>query len=184
MTQQLGEEPAKHTPEWPAIRVLDMDEVFMFGLVRNPTPEESAEAVEHGRPADFPVSMLGIDSEGCACVDGKINAERLATCWNACAGMANPAEEIERLKAAAEFRWRKEYPNEQCLWWHWNGDEDSMPYPVEVMYSGTTGGYFVAMGQHGWNHPQEFADMGGLWCKVNEPGMPSDAAIEGAASTV
>lgn len=70
----------------------------MFGLVRDGTPEEREACKAHGWPEDFPVSLLGIDKEGCACVTGKDVAARLADCWNACAGMENPADEIAALR--------------------------------------------------------------------------------------
>ena len=80
----------------------------------------------------------------------------------------------------AEFPWRKEPPNEQCLWWWWDGDEDSAPCPVSIMYSGTNNNYFAAMDQHGWNESQDLEDMGGLWCKVREPEVPTREQQEAA----
>lgn len=73
---------------------------------------------------------------------------------------------------AANLGWSKLLPNEQGLWWWWNEDEDSTPFPVSIMYSGTSDSYFASEGQWGWNTFQEVADMGGWWMKVAEPERP------------
>lgn len=67
--------------------------------------------------------------------------------------------------------WTRELPNEQGLWWWWN--EDGLPVPVSIMYSGTDGSFFASAGQWGWNRHQSVKDMGGLWTRLHEPETPS-----------
>lgn len=64
--------------------------------------------------------------------------------------------------------------NEQCEWWWWNGDPDSAPVVVSVMWSGFTDTYFAPMGQLGWTHPQDVIGMGGVWQKIDCPETPKE----------
>jgi hypothetical protein len=72
--------------------------------------------------------------------------------------------------------WKSEVPrtpDEAGAYWWWNGDEDSGPIHIEIMYSPTSQTCFAPMGQWGWNTPQETETMGGLWKKLLEPELPS-----------
>lgn len=62
--------------------------------------------------------------------------------------------------------------NESGYWWWWNGDLDSAPVPVYVMWSGSTDTYFASMGQLGWNRAQDIIGMGGFWLRLPEPPIP------------
>lgn len=64
--------------------------------------------------------------------------------------------------------------NEQCWWWWWNGDIDSCPVPVSVMWSGSNDTYFASQGQLGWTRAQDVIGMGGLWLKIKEPSTPTE----------
>lgn len=67
-------------------------------------------------------------------------------------------------------RW--EHVDDGCYWWWWNGDEDSCPVPVFVMWSGTSGTWFASNGQHGWTEAQNLSDMDGWWMRIVEPKTP------------
>lgn len=68
--------------------------------------------------------------------------------------------------------WTKDLPTESGSYWHWNGDEDSMPIHMEVMWSGTSNSCFAPAGQWGWNRPQELSEMGGWWMPMETPPPP------------
>lgn len=69
--------------------------------------------------------------------------------------------------------WTEIPPTEQGFYWHWNKDQDSAPFPLHVLRSGTTETCFVSMGQSGIQHPIDCDKFGGLWLKIEEPCMPS-----------
>lgn len=69
--------------------------------------------------------------------------------------------------------WSKSLPAVQGLWWWWNEDEDSLPIPVSIMYSGTSDSYFASEGQWGWTRFQNVEDMGGFWMRCYEPLSPT-----------
>lgn len=80
----------------------------------------------------------------------------------------------ERIRQLEEgYQWSKCFPNKQALWWWWNGNEDSAPIAVHIMYSGTDGSYFATEGQYGWNRAQDVEEMGGMWQPAYEPPAPS-----------
>jgi hypothetical protein len=60
-------------------------------------------------------------------------------------------------------------PDEQTWYWHWNGDDYSVPHIYSVMASltGETK-YFVAYPDSRW-----CKDMGGWWLKIARPNIPS-----------
>lgn len=68
--------------------------------------------------------------------------------------------------------WTQAHPETQDLYWLWMGDEDQEPFPVSIMYSGTSGKCFVAMGQWGWNRHQEFEELEGAWWMLCVPPEP------------
>jgi hypothetical protein len=69
--------------------------------------------------------------------------------------------------------WTENYPDASGLYWWWNGDEDSLPVPVNIAYSATDNSYFATIGQHGWNAYQPVTDMGGFWMRLEEPSAPN-----------
>lgn len=80
-------------------------------------------------------------------------------------------------------QWSKDLPNEQCSWWWWNGDEDSAPIHVHIMYSGTSGTYFASHGQYGWTEAQDCSDMGGWWMKIVDPDPPTREQVDAAIAS-
>ncbi len=52
-------------------------------------------------------------------------------------------------------KWTKTPPKEQGFYWHWNGDLDCGPFPLHVLYSGTSGKCFVGLGQSGFFDPTD-----------------------------
>lgn len=69
--------------------------------------------------------------------------------------------------------WTRNLPNESGFWWWWNEDEDSLPYPIDIQYSGTSDSYFASIGQFGWTRAQEVSEMGGWWMRLPEPERPT-----------
>ena len=69
--------------------------------------------------------------------------------------------------SAPDAEW-KSLPDEQTWYWHWNGEDLSVPFIYQVMAS-LTGGrrYFVAGGISPWCD-----EMGGWWLKVERPNVP------------
>jgi len=61
------------------LRVIDLDSPFFFGVGRDMTDEERANAERHGRYDNPPMSVLGVTSEGLAAVDGKELAQLFVT---------------------------------------------------------------------------------------------------------
>lgn len=74
--------------------------------------------------------------------------------------------------------WTDRLPDEQCDYWHWNGDEDSAPIHVSVFYSGGSESYFLPAGQYGWTEPQDCKSLGGYWMKDETPNSPSRETVE------
>ena len=64
--------------------------------------------------------------------------------------------------------WVRE-PDEQTWYWHWNGDDYSVPHIYSVMASltGETK-YFVSYPDSRWCR-----DMAGWWLKIARPNVPS-----------
>lgn len=69
-------------------------------------------------------------------------------------------------------KWTKELPKESGIYWWWDGGDDSLPYVVDIEYSGTDGSYFAPAGQHGWNRFQHVDEMEGWWMKLDYPELP------------
>lgn len=59
------------------LRVIDLDSPFFWGIARDMTDEERADAERHGRHDNPPMSVLGI-TNGLAAVEGKDLAQLLA----------------------------------------------------------------------------------------------------------
>lgn len=65
--------------------------------------------------------------------------------------------------------WAK-LPDEQTWYWHWNGDDYSVPHIYSVMVSKTgRDRYFIANGG-AWCD-----EFGGWWLKIARPNVPSRA---------
>ncbi len=69
--------------------------------------------------------------------------------------------------------WTKDLPRVSGLYWWWNEDEDSLPIPVSIHYSGTSDSYFAPAGQWGWTRFQDVQEMGGRWMRLIEPERPA-----------
>jgi hypothetical protein len=83
-------------------------------------------------------------------------------------------EEAEAPTMKADLKgWSKDLPEEQGVYWWWNGDEDNAPLHVSIMYSGSDGSYFAPAGQYGWNRFQPVKEMGGWWMRLREPEVPN-----------
>lgn len=73
--------------------------------------------------------------------------------------------------ASVEDAWSAEPPTEQAWYWHWNGDPDSSPFPLSVLYSGTARKCFVQM-DHSHSGQAEFCDTyDGYWMRMREPAI-------------
>ena|SRR5271157_2717429 len=60
-------------------------------------------------------------------------------------------------------------PNEQAWWWHWDGEDYSIPFIYSVMVSHTgPDRYFIATPDSRWCD-----EVGGWWRKVDRPNVPS-----------
>lgn len=93
--------------------------------------------------------------------------------------MKKPNSDIKAARSSLDRRvsWQREPPVESGLWWWWGGDEDSLPIPIDIAYSGSDGSYFASIGQYGWNRPQTVTEMGGWWMRLYEPELPANARI-------
>lgn len=72
--------------------------------------------------------------------------------------------------------WTQTPPALQGEYWHWNGDEDSAPLPMFVLWSGTSGKCFVSRGQLGIEHAIDCDEYGGWWLPLYAPPLPNDQA--------
>ena len=71
--------------------------------------------------------------------------------------------------------WTRAEPTEQGAYWMWDGDEESLPIHVEVLWSGHDGRCFVPSGQWGWTEPQSMDDLDGhWWSPLTPPPLPND----------
>lgn len=77
--------------------------------------------------------------------------------------------------------WTATPPTEQGWYWHWNGDEDSAPFVLSVLYSGGTRKCFVSMNQTPSGMAEMCDEFGGYWSRLREPATPDLAAMKGAA---
>lgn len=77
-----------------------------------------------------------------------------------------------RIATSAEPEWSQQPPVRSGTYWHWNGDYDSGPLPIFVMWSGTNGKCFVSMGQLGLTHAIDCDEYGGWWKELLDPALP------------
>ena len=70
--------------------------------------------------------------------------------------------------------WTQNVPTESGSYWHWNGDADSAPIHIDIMWSGTDGKSFAPMGQYGWTEAQDVDKLGGWWMVLVVPALPVD----------
>ena len=68
--------------------------------------------------------------------------------------------------------WTQTPPKDSGDYWWWNGDPDSGPIHISVMYSGTSGTCFAAAGQYGWTEAHDVSDMKGYWMLSESPDLP------------
>ncbi len=68
--------------------------------------------------------------------------------------------------------WSQTPPVEQGWYWHWDGNDDSAPLPMSVLYSGFTQTCFVSMGQLGITQAVDCDKYGGWWLRIIKPDMP------------
>ena len=69
--------------------------------------------------------------------------------------------------------WTQEPPTEIGLYWHWHGDPDASPVPLNIGFSGTSGKHFVMMGQYGLTRAIDCDEYGGWWLRLHEPPVPT-----------
>ncbi len=79
--------------------------------------------------------------------------------------------------------WTQTPPSEQGTYWHWNGDSDSAPVPIFVLWSGTTGKCFVSRGQLGMEHATDCDEYGGGWMPLPDPKTPDQLELEAIRAT-
>jgi hypothetical protein len=77
------------------------------------------------------------------------------------------------MKTVTSLPWVKTTPTVQGWYWHWNGDEDSAPSPLSVLWSGTSGKCFVSMGQAGISEAVDCDVYGGWWLELKVPETPN-----------
>ncbi|QMI49675.1 hypothetical protein [Burkholderia sp. MBR-1] len=77
-------------------------------------------------------------------------------------------------------KWSKEPPTEQGLYWHWTGDLDSGPIPLNVLWSGSTKKCFVSIGQYGIAQAVDCDKYGGYWQPAIEPEMDDEIGYHGS----
>ena len=68
--------------------------------------------------------------------------------------------------------WTQTVPTESGSYWHWNGDEDSAPIHINIMWSGTDEKCFAPMGQYGWTEVQDVDKLAGWWMLLAVPSLP------------
>lgn len=74
--------------------------------------------------------------------------------------------------------WSADPPTEQGWYWHWSGNPDDAPFPLSVLWSGTSKTCFIARGQVG--EDAVFCDKyGGYWTPVVEPRIPETLPKKG-----
>jgi hypothetical protein len=91
--------------------------------------------------------------------------------------MLEKSSPIARLLAEevlSEPEWSQQPPVHGGTYWHWNGDYDSGPLPIFVMWSGTSGKCFVSMGQLGLTHAIDCDKYGGWWKELPDPTLPTN----------
>lgn len=95
----------------------------------------------------------------------------------------------------ATGEWTQTPPTLQGEYWHWNGDQDSAPLPMFVLWSGHTKKCFVSMGQLGITQAVDCDEYGGWWMPLyappllratprslpNGPGVASDSTLTALA---
>lgn len=79
--------------------------------------------------------------------------------------------------SAAGGGWTQDLPKHQALYWHWSGDEDDAPIPLNVHWSGTDNKTFVTAGQYGLTHAILCADYGGWWMPCPTPQPPMSLGV-------
>ncbi|MGF6996726.1 hypothetical protein [Paraburkholderia sp. GAS32] len=84
--------------------------------------------------------------------------------------------------APVPSKWNCESPTEQGLYWHWTGDLDAKPLPLEVLYSGMTRTCFVAAGQYGIRLATDCDKYGGYWQKVIVPALDEGIGFHGSVA--
>lgn len=82
------------------------------------------------------------------------------------------SEAVDQQQACSA--WTQDEPKEQGSYWMWDGDDESLPIHVEVMWSGHEGRCFVPRGQWGWTEPQSMDDLEGYWWSpLTPPPLPN-----------
>lgn len=159
------------------------EEIAEF-IASNPVLSEAEEAALQRATDQFPRTLkemtrrLKVESERnqlrtqLATVTTNINELQ---CQNTIlyASIATVTAERDELRG----QWTANLPTEQDSYWWWNGDEDSAPIHIEIMYSGHSDTCFAPMGQYGWTEAQDVSDMGGFWMRLPTPNPPSREQI-------
>jgi len=84
----------------------------------------------------------------------------------------------DAVAAAQGVIWSADPPAEQGWYWHWSGNPDDAPFPLSVLWSGTSKTCFIARGQVG--EDAVFCEKyGGYWTPVVEPRIPETLPKKG-----
>lgn len=75
-------------------------------------------------------------------------------------------------RAPRASAWTMTPPVEQGEYWHWNGDPDSAPSVIHVLYSGTARKGFVPMNHSHTGHAIMCDEYGGYWLRLSTPELP------------
>ena len=89
-------------------------------------------------------------------------------------GKLSPFGRLRRVVEKLTAGWTKTPPTIQGEYWHWNGDEDSAPLPMFVLWSGTSGKCFVSRGQLGIENAVDCDEYGGWWMPLYAPPLPNN----------
>jgi hypothetical protein len=122
------------------------------------------------------------DTEMTTVEQAKSDALKLGICYDrkeaashvlAMMGKYSPIVRVLAEEILAEPTWSEQPPMRSGTYWHWNGDSDSSPVPIFVMYSGTSGKCFVSRGQLGLSDAINCDEFGGWWQEFPDPEKPS-----------
>ena len=86
-------------------------------------------------------------------------------------GLTQLLDEVAAILAGIANPGWGDHPSEQGLYWWWSDDE-SIPIPVSLLWSGTGRNTFAPSGQHGWTRSQPVEEMGGKWMPLYDPMSP------------
>lgn len=114
---------------------------------------------QEAAPEDYARYKHALEVIGCNSRDTKSADVAVLALYPAKVGV--PSE------ATPSPKWQR-LPDEQTWWWHWNGEDLSVPHIYCIMVSKTgQDRYFIAHPDSRWCD-----EMGGAWLKLERPNVP------------